>query len=65
MTNAVSIFIYRAGHLDFYKISYIWLGAFAVLVANVVGLTVSVVTGNSFLRRERNTMWNLICFPMF
>ncbi len=33
------------GNLSYYQISYIWYAAYAVLVATVVGVLVSLATG--------------------
>ncbi|KAI0224226.1 Sodium-coupled monocarboxylate transporter 1 [Lamellibrachia satsuma] len=35
----------RAGYLGFYEISYVWYSLFAVIVVNVVGTIVSLLTG--------------------
>ncbi len=38
-------FLVRDGNLSYYQISYIWYAAYAVLCATVVGVLVSLVTG--------------------
>ena len=36
--------IFRAGYLSIYELSYMWYSVFAVVVVNVVGAVVSLLT---------------------
>ena len=41
----IEFIAFRDDFLTLYKLSYIWLGAYAVAIANAVGIVVSLVTG--------------------
>ena len=45
ITTGDCFVVCRAGHLGFYEISYMWYSLFAVIVVNVVGTIVSLLTG--------------------
>ena len=43
--NLHYVSICRPGYFGFYEISYMWYSAFAVIVCHVVGIPVSLLTG--------------------